>query len=127
MLVYFSHPMSRIKEAEDMLKELSSRLTYIKFVRPIPINCKHHEYFYADTKLLLESDALFVFAPEPTIGVSCELAIFKTQKPYCPAIGYKCIKHGWFDRLLDYQFNSLDDVIQVFSNISLCLTIRKTP
>jgi len=126
MQVYISHPMNRVTEIDSILKELTSNVSDIVFVRPIPLDCKHHEYFYADLKLLLESDALLVYAPEATIGVSCELAIFKVKKPHCPAIGYRCIKHGWFDRLLDYQFDSLSDIIQVLSNINYCLTSRKT-
>jgi len=122
MQVYLSHPISRSDQVNKILERLTSALPNIKFIRPILVDCKHHEYFYADVKLLLESDVLLVYAPEVTIGVPCELAIFKTKKPFCLAIGYKCVKHGWFDRLLDYQFDFLDDVIQVLSNVNNCLT-----
>ena len=122
--IYFSFPFKFETQAKNIInqineliiKELQGSESW-KFLIPESLDCLMHEYFYGDLKFLDSSDIFLIHLPEASIGASCELAIFKTKFPFKPAIGIKCCKHGWLERLLDYKFDNIESTAKCLSRL----------
>jgi nucleoside 2-deoxyribosyltransferase len=117
--IYCASGFANMHNLVNLVKESMKSLDIpVNFIIPQMLEDENqHEYVFWDMKNLDRADALLIHLPEPSVGAAAELGYFKAKHPHSPIICFKCMKHGWLERLCDLRVNDAEDLVRILKNI----------